>query len=121
MSEKSQLILMAKYNQLMNRRMIEASENLSNDSLREDKGAFFKSVIGTLNHILIGDILWLKRLSAQPSGYISLKYISEVKRPEKLDEIIFNDLTSFSKERTKLDNVIVCELSLILQFLPVKC
>ena len=107
MSEKSQLILMAKYNQLMNQRMIKSSENLSKDALREDKGAFFKSVIETLNHILIGDILWLKRFFAHPAGYVSLKYMSDVKKPDKLDEIIYDDLTSFNEERSKLDNVII--------------
>ena len=107
MSERSQLMLMAKYNALMNKRMLNASEDLSKESLREDKGAFFKSVIGTLNHILIGDILWLKRFSTHPNKYASLKYLSEVKKPEKLDEIIFNDLVSFAEERSRLDNILV--------------
>ncbi len=107
MSEKSQLILMAKYNQLMNQRMIKASANLSIDSLRENKGAFFKSVIGTLNHILIGDILWLKRFSTSPSAYVSLKSISKLKKPKGLDTILFCDLASFNKERSMLDNVII--------------
>jgi uncharacterized damage-inducible protein DinB len=98
---------MAKYNQLINQRMIEATENLSNDSLNENKGAFFYSVIGTLNHIMIGDILWLKRFATHPSAYVSLKPINEIEKPEGLDAILFNSLASFKEERTMLDNLII--------------
>jgi len=106
-SEKSQLVLMAEYNQLMNQRMIKASENISNDSLSENKGAFFDSIMGTLNHILIGDILWLNRFSTHPSAYISLKSINEFLKPGGLDAIHFSDLDSFSEERSILDNIII--------------
>ena len=34
---------MSEYNQLMNQRIFEASANLSNSTLSEDKGAFFKA------------------------------------------------------------------------------
>lgn len=107
MSEKSQLILMAEYNQLMNQRMITASGRMSNDSLKENRGAFFYSVIGTLNHILIGDILWLKRFSNHSANYVSLKSIVELKTPERLDSILFGDLVSFKEQRSILDVVLI--------------
>lgn len=31
------------------------------DALREDCGAFFGSIMGTLNHLLWGDMLWISR------------------------------------------------------------
>ena len=107
MSEKSQLILMAKYNQLMNQRLLTAASELSNDSLVEDKGAFFKSVIGSLNHILIGDILWLTRFAYHPTAYSSLKPLFERKKPSRLDEILYADLSSFGEERAKIDHIII--------------
>ncbi len=107
MSEKSQLILHAEYNKLMNQRLVVASSNLSNTSLIEDKGAFFKSVIGTLNHIMVGDILWLKRFSSHPSCYGSLKPMGNIDKPEKLNNILYVDLTQFSKARRKLDEMII--------------
>ncbi|MFV2056393.1 MAG: DinB family protein [Thiohalomonadales bacterium] len=107
MSEKSQLILLAKYNRLMNERIIEASESLSIDSFNENKGAFFSSVVGTLNHILNGDILWLERFSAHSSAYVSLKPISGLKIPKELNAILFGDLVSFKEERSMLDRVII--------------
>jgi len=57
MSNVKQIILFAEYNQLMNQRQYAAAGNLSEAELREDKGAFFKSILGTLNHILVGDII----------------------------------------------------------------
>lgn len=107
MSEKSQLILMAEYNQLMNQRILEASRNLSNTSLSEDKGAFFKSIIQTLNHIMIGDILWLKRFSKHSSDYSSLKQMSEFIQAERLDQILVNDISLFYIERKRLDEIII--------------
>ncbi len=107
MSEKSQFILMSEYNQLMNQRIFEASSKLSNENLNEDKGAFFKSIIMTLNHIMIGDILWLKRFAEHPSNYSSLKQMNEFIQADKLDQILFNDMALFYKERKKLDGIII--------------
>jgi len=107
MSEKSQLMLMAKYNQLMNQRLLTAASQLSPDSLAEDKGAFFKSVIASLNHILIGDILWLTRFANHPRAYTALKPLFERKKPSRLDEILYADLADFSEERAKIDSIII--------------
>ncbi len=102
MSEKSQFILMAEYNQLMNQRIFKASSSLSNFLLTENKGAFFKSILETLSHIMVGDILWLKRFSNHLSSYESLQSIKEIKRPERLDTILFNDFNAFIEARKKL-------------------
>jgi len=104
-SEKSQLILMAEYNQLMNQRILQASKKLPNNVLVADKGAFFKSIVGTLNHIMVGDIWWLKRFSNLP--YLSLQPIRELEKPKRLDEILYGDLDVFGKERAVLDVIII--------------
>ena len=106
-SEKSQLILMAEYNQLMNQRIFKASSALSGDSLTKDKGAFFKSIIETLSHIMIGDILWLKRFAKHPAFYNSLQPLNKIKQPKRLDAILFPEITSFTEERAILDKAII--------------
>lgn len=98
---------MAEYNQLMNQHIFEASGNLSNTTLNEDKGAFFKSIMKTLNHIMIGDILWLKRFAKYPRDYTSLKNMNEFIQAETLDQILFDDIASFYKERKRLDGIII--------------
>lgn len=107
MSEIEQLALLAEYNQLMNQRQYAAAESLSRAELCEDKGAFFKSVLGTLNHILVGDIIWLKRFSAQPSSCEALSYIAELENPESLDTVLFADFCELKEERKKIDQIIV--------------
>jgi len=106
LSEKSQLILLADYNQLMNQRLFEASAKLSNSALTEDKGAFFKSVLTTLNHIMVGDILWLKRFSQHPTAYTSLQQMDQYQIPTSLDQTLFDDLSVLTKERERLDAII---------------
>lgn len=107
MSGTDQLILFAEYNQLMNQRQYAAAAKLSKTDLCEDKGAFFKSVIGTLNHILVGDIVWLKRFAVHPSSSKVLSYISELEKPKSLGEILFRDLGELGAEREKVDEIII--------------
>ncbi|HIK39045.1 DinB family protein [Thermoleptolyngbya sp. M55_K2018_002] len=57
---------MAKYNQWMNRRLYALCADLSDGDRRQDRGAFFKSIHGTLNHLLYGDRAWLRRFTHQP-------------------------------------------------------
>lgn len=52
---------MAAYNAEMNRRIYDAAARLSDEERRKDRGAFWKSIHGTLNHILWGDTIWMIR------------------------------------------------------------
>ena len=107
MAEVNQLILLAEYNQLMNTRQYAASANLTDVQLGEDKGVFFQSILGTLNHIMVGDIIWLKRFSEHPSSYEPLSYIREIQKPKKLNSILYTDFSELKKEREKIDSVIL--------------
>ena len=91
----------------MNQRQYSASEKLTATQLAEDRGAFFKSVIGTLNHILIGDIVWLKRFALHPSGSSPLAHVSELDNPTSLSAILFEDLGLLKTEREKIDEIII--------------
>jgi uncharacterized damage-inducible protein DinB len=39
---------------------------LGDAELKLDRQAFFSSILGTLNHILVGDRVWLSRFEGQP-------------------------------------------------------
>lgn len=52
---------MAAYNAEMNRRIYDAAGRLSDEERRRDAGAFWKSIHGTLCHLLWADMLWLSR------------------------------------------------------------
>lgn len=59
---KDNLLMLARYNSWANERLFDAASKLSDQDLREDRGAFFGSMFGTLNHILVADRIWMARL-----------------------------------------------------------
>jgi uncharacterized damage-inducible protein DinB len=63
---------MAAYNRWMNDRIYAACATLSDADRKRDAGAFFKSIHGTLNHILLGDRVWLGRFTGVPFPVRSL-------------------------------------------------
>lgn len=103
----NQFQLFSEYNQLMNQRLYDASARLSDEELCDDKGAFFNSVIGTLNPILVGDIIWLKRFSTHPSSQHSLSYFSGIEKPESLGLVLYSDLGQLRSERAKIDKIVI--------------
>ena len=52
---------LARYNSAANRRLYRASATLSEEALGRSRGAFFDSILGTLNHLLVGDKIWMAR------------------------------------------------------------
>ena len=56
---------MAAYNGWMTEKVYAAAGKLSDAERKEDRGAFFKSVHSTLNHILFADRAWLGRFTGR--------------------------------------------------------
>jgi uncharacterized damage-inducible protein DinB len=81
----------ALYNRLANERLYAACAALSDQERRRDLGAFFKSVHGTLNHLLLGDRIWMTRFEggAHPST--------------GLDAILFDDFAALRIARADMD------------------
>ncbi len=90
-----QVRAMASYNQWMNVKLYEACATLSDEQRRRDVGAFFKSIHGTLNHILLADRIWMGRFTGQPATY------------KALDEELYSDFQELRVEREKEDARIV--------------
>ncbi len=64
---------LAHYNRWFNQRLYDACEQLSDLERKRDRGAFFGSIHGTLNHLVWGDQLWLARFAAQDGvGFAAL-------------------------------------------------
>ncbi|WP_253272901.1 DinB family protein [Halomonas sp. PR-M31] len=83
----------------MNSKVYEAAGQLSAAGLVKDRGAFFGSVLGTLNHILVGDTIWLKRFATHPSCLVSLREVANLQNPTGLDQMVFKDLGGLSEHR----------------------
>ena len=99
--------LFGEYNQLMNQRLYAASSKLPDEKLKENRGAFFKSLFGTLNHIFVGDIIWLKRFSRVPSKQQVLSALNNYQTPVSLNSLIYTEFEELKKERQVLDKLIV--------------
>jgi uncharacterized damage-inducible protein DinB len=100
------LCLMAEYNQWMNTKLYQAAATLSAAELAENRGAFFGSIIGTLNHIAVADTIWLKRFVQVLQTHHELNVIRELHQLQTLDEILFSTLESLYQHRKILDSVL---------------
>lgn len=92
---KQLFTMMAGYNRWANRRLYAAAARLPRDDYFADQKAFFGSLHGTLNHILVGDRVWMRR------------FTGEGPYPSRLDEILYDTLEDLTAAREAEDERIV--------------
>jgi uncharacterized damage-inducible protein DinB len=76
-----------RYNAWANRRLYEACAALSPADCRANRPSFFGSIHATLNHILVGDRVWMGRLEGVASGI------------ERLDQILCDEFADLRAAR----------------------
>ncbi|HEU4845636.1 MAG TPA: DinB family protein [Burkholderiaceae bacterium] len=106
MSLSEHLILLADYNAAMNQRMYEAAVQLPVEELLADRRAFFGSILGTLNHLVAGDTIWLQRFARHPAGFASLAPLRAMPAPTALTQMQFYELDHWHPHRIELDTII---------------
>lgn len=99
--------LMARYNRWMNERLYAAAAALDEAGLRADRGAFFGSILATLDHILAADAHWLARFAASFPELASLEPLRRAPLPELVRGITFPDFTRLRRDREAMDEVFV--------------
>ena len=72
-----------------------AVEHLTDEQFRADRGVFFKSLHGTLNHLLVTDRIWMGRFTGQPEAGL------------RLDAILFDDFDALQTARQAEDTRII--------------
>lgn len=87
--------MMARYNQWMNENLYSVCADLTDDVRKTDRGLFFGSVHGTLNHLLLADKLWLGR------------FTRERFEVDSLDQELFADFPSLREARADTDRLIL--------------
>ncbi len=92
---KARFEQLAAYNRWANARLYEAAFALPDGDYRRDVGAFFKSLHGTLNHLLAADRIWMKRLTGEGEA------------PDRVDAIIYEDRRQLALARADEDDRIV--------------
>jgi uncharacterized damage-inducible protein DinB len=88
---KSRYVMFAGYNSWCNERLYDAVAKVPDAEYRADRGAFFKSLHGTLNHLLLADRIWMRRFTGAGE------------HPAKLDAILFDDFASLRVARCNED------------------
>lgn len=86
---------MACYNRWMNERLYALCAKMSDDERKRDRGAFFKSIHGTFNHLLLGDRVWMGRFTGEPFHV------------ESLDQELYADFDELRAERARTDEHIL--------------
>ncbi len=77
--------LMARFNEWANKRLYGAVARLSDEDYRLERGLFFGSVHRTLNHLLVVDRLWTRRIDGEPHGILALDMQLYENRAELID------------------------------------
>jgi uncharacterized damage-inducible protein DinB len=85
---------LAAYNRWMNERLYTLCAELPDAERKRDRFAFFRSIHGTLNHLLLGDRIWLGRFTGVPFGVTSL------------DQELHADFAELRAERERADREI---------------
>ena len=93
----------ARYNAWFNTRLYELIATLTDEERRRDMGAFFRSIHGTLNHLLLTDRIWLGRISKHPHGFRSLRGTRLVFEFESLRQILYEDFAELAAQRRETD------------------
>jgi uncharacterized damage-inducible protein DinB len=91
---QSRYRMFAAYNAWCNERLYDAAALVPDADYRADRGAYFKSLHGTLNHLLVGDRIWMKRFTG----------VGE--QPPSLDAILYDDFAALRAARRTQDVLI---------------
>jgi len=98
---------MARYNQWMNHKLYTAAMTLPDSAIAVDRQAFFGSILGTLNHLLAGDIVWLKRFAEHPARHRALEPLRQMAAPVNLKALLAPDIRALWRQRQALDQTLL--------------
>ncbi len=104
---KAGLLRAAHYNRWFNRRLYRVVDKLPKDIFYRDLGAFFTSIHGTLNHILVWDITWLQRFASSRNDFASLNPALAMPKATSHDQILYHKRTELHDARRQMDEVIL--------------
>lgn len=92
----------ARYNAWANGRLLDAVDTLPPRQLWAPRKAFFGSIMGTLNHILVGDRVWFARMTGTGYSWFT-----------GLDQVLHEDLAGFRAARQAMDRTIIDAVAIL--------
>jgi uncharacterized damage-inducible protein DinB len=92
---KAHFVRFANYNTWANARLYDAATALTDFERKRDIKGYFKSLHGTLNHLLVADRIWLNRLTGQGVP------------PQSLDETLYEKFEALREARELEDRQLI--------------
>lgn len=105
---------MSTYNQSMNNNLIEILMEVPNELIEKDQGVFFSSILGTFQHIMVADLIWLRRFSKIKEFSQMSQLLEEYPEIQSLNDTLYDRFLNLSSKRTELDKI----LDLFVQSIP---
>ena len=92
-----QIRTFARYDRWADARLAATVAALDEGAYRADLGLVFRSIHGTLNHLLVADRIWLHRMTGEPDDG----------SPDRLDAILVDDPAALAAARGREDGRII--------------
>ena len=101
---------LARYNRWFNQRLYACCGGLGDATRKQDSGAFFGSIHRTLNHVLVGDQVWLQRFvqcgADHANAWPALSSAIHLPPGHKLNQPLYDDWATLQARREVLDAAI---------------
>ena len=98
---------LARYNGWFNQRLYAACEQLNDEERKRDRGAFFGSIHNTLNHLVWGDRIWLRRFASQGVTFAALQGdVLDLAPGAVHGTVLYADWATLREKREQLDAAI---------------
>ena len=104
MTPVAQYQALARYNAWMNEKLYDVAAEMPDAERRRDVGAFFRSIHGTLNHLLLTDRAWLWRFTGDARLAESRDATGKpIATTGRLDQELYADFAQLRRERARTD------------------
>ena len=98
--------VLANYNRSYNETLLSALSTMPESEIWQDRGIYFKSIGITLNHIMVWDLTWLRRIHLARPEFVSLVRLNAFTDTNANDQILYEPLGEFAAARRRLDSVL---------------
>ncbi len=102
-----QFLLLAKYNRWMNQSIYKTCLAMGQGNVDKNQDSFFPSISKTLNHLLLGDLVWLYRCSGDKGVMRFVDGDGRDFKIKSLNQVVFSKLEELWEKRQAVDNDIV--------------
>jgi len=98
--------LLARYNSWMNKRLMERADVMGSARIEVDQQAYFSSIFGSFQHIMVGDLVWLRCYGVTPAFASLATSLVHFPEPTALNAPLYKTWAEFKEARLELDQLV---------------